>query len=178
MIDNAFKYESKLQQKFLNIWYDSRYKFWLNGSYNMEFELPHGEGDWRCRHFVSLNNDGDLLGYICYEINRSDNRCCGLGALSFTDDISITFAKDLLKVVDDIFCVFNHRKLNFTCITDNPAYKMWRKYTLKAGGQELCIYKAHVKLEDNNFYDSAEFEIHRSSYLLARPSLRILKCVS
>lgn len=175
MLDNAFKYEADLQQKFLNTWYDEKYKFWVNGCYNMDFELPHGEGDWRSRHFVSLNSSGDIIGYICYEVHRSDNRCCGLGALSFVNGVSTTFAKDLARVVDNIFCVFNHRKLSFTCITDNPACSMWQKYVAKAGGQQLCIRKEHTRLEDGYFYDSAEFEIHQRDYLLARPNIAIIR---
>lgn len=177
MIDNAFKYEAILQQKFYDIWYNEKYKFWMNGCYNLEFEMPHGQGDWQSRHFVSLNAEGDIIGYICYEIHRSDSRCSGLCALSFLDSVSVTFAKDLIRVIEDIFCKFNHRKLNFICLTDNPAYNMWYKYTLKAGGKQLCIRKLHTKLEDGYFYDSAEFEISRGDYMIARPQLTLLKSI-
>lgn len=168
VIDNAFKYESELQQLFLKVWYDNRYKYWMNSSYNQDFEMPKGEGDWRGRHFVSLDSSGNIVGYVGYEVCRTDDRCCGLGALSFVSGVNVTFAKDLITVVDDIFTKFNHRKLNFTCLTANPAYDMWNRYIQKAGGYELCVRKSHTKLEDGLFYDSAEFELFRDSYLQHR----------
>lgn len=67
-----------------------------------------------------------MIGYIKYNINRSDNSCSGLCIYNFTDN-KATFGMDLGHALQDIFDKFKFRKLTFCVAIGNPIEKSYDK---------------------------------------------------
>ena len=125
------------------------------------------DGDWDNRHFVSLNSDGEVIGVIDYHIDRECDMATWFGAINFTDN-KVVFGKDLAQVIDDIFCKFNMRKLEFCVIIGNPIEHTYDRMVKQYGGQVTGIRHKCVKLLDGNYYDDKSYEIFREDYIAAK----------
>lgn len=166
MLDLAYKYEDEIRLKMFNTWYDKKYKFYHSSAYYDLFTLSDN-GDWDSRQFVSLDSDGSVIGLIGYGIDRITEIANGLGAINFSDN-KFTFGMDLVNVIDDIFCKFNMRKLEFAVIIGNPIEKSYDRMVTKYGGRIIGISKKHCKLIDNKYYDEKMYEIFREDYIEAK----------
>ena len=164
MLENAFLHQEEIQQKLYATWYDDRYKYFNNGVYHCEFSFGGSDGDWNSVSFASVNNKGEVIGLISYGIHRVDQRVENLGIQSFESHASKEFVIDVITAIDNIFLKYNFRKLEWTCITDNPVYMMEYKFVRNAGGRKVCVFKNHTRLDDNKYHHSAVFEIARKEW--------------
>lgn len=168
MLDVADKYVDELNQKLYNIWYDPKYMYYFccphRGTYSVD---PNG--DWNGRNFVSINSDGKIIGYIHYSICRTADYVDDFGAVNFSDDPKdkYIFGKDLRQVIDDIFLKFNHNRLEFTVVEDNPIRKTYFKLVNKYGGRIIGVKHCVVKLINGEVANKVYFEILRSDYITA-----------
>ena len=166
MLDVADKYVDELNQKLYNIWYDHKYMYYFccphRGTYSVD---PNG--DWNGRNFVSINSDGKIIGYIHYSICRTADYVDDFGAVNFSDDSKdkYTFGKDLRQVIDDIFLKFNHNRLEFTVVEDNPIRKTYFKLVNKYGGRIIGVKHCVIKLINGKVTNKIYFEILRSDYI-------------
>ena len=55
LLDNARKYKEELKNKFIDTWYDEKYKYYHVGNWHREYIPP--EDDWERMCFVSLDKD-------------------------------------------------------------------------------------------------------------------------
>jgi hypothetical protein len=143
--------------------------FFNNCPYHDLFSLPQ-DGDWNTRYFVSKDSKGTILGLISYEINRSYDLAMNFGAINFSDN-KFTFGMDLAQVIDDIFCKFNIRKLEFNVVVGNPVEKSYDKMIKKYGGNITGIRHQHAKLIDGKYYDDKSYEIFREEYIMAKEAI-------
>lgn len=168
MLDLAYKYEDEIRNKMFDTWYDEKYMYYYSSARHSVWMNPKPEdGDWDNRHFVSLNSDGEVIGVIDYHIDRECDMATWFGAINFTDNKAI-FGMDLAQVIDDIFCKFNMRKLEFAVIVGNPIEKSYDRMVEQYGGQITGIKHKHVKLLDGNYYDHKDYEIFREDYIKAK----------
>lgn len=165
MLKIANNYEDVIAKAMMETWYEDKYKYFHCSTFRDRFKLP--DGDWDGRHFVSVDKDDNVLGYICYEICRSSNTVDAFGAINFTNNKAI-FGKDLVQIIDDIFCRFNHHKIEFNVVIGNPIEKSYDRMVHKYGGRIVGIREQHTMLIDNQRYDDKLYEILRSNYLKAK----------
>ena len=100
MLDLAINYEEVLKYKFRQTWFKDKYKYYNYFTYFSDFKAD--EDSWNKHQFVSLNKEGEIIGYIGYSIDRAEHNCHSLNIINFTDNITI-FANDLKQVLTDIF---------------------------------------------------------------------------
>lgn len=83
------------------------------------------------------------------------------GAVNFSDDPKdrYTFGKDLRQVIDDIFLKFNHNRLEFTVVEDNPIRKTYFKLVNKYGGRIIGVKHCVIKLINGKVTNKIYFEI-------------------
>ena len=162
MLDLAINHSEELRQKFRGIWFDDKYKFFENGTYYNDFTVD--DTTWNRHQFVSLDSDGDVIGYIGYDINRQANYAHSLAIINFTNDVKTVFAKDLLQVLKDIFEKFAFNKLSFMVVVGNPIESSYDKIVLQHGGRIVGIHKQDTKLMDGKLYDIKQYEILRENY--------------
>lgn len=161
MLKQASLYQNALQQLLLETWDEEKYKyFWISGGKvgNMPTDSVHNGA------YVSLDKDGNIVGFIRYQIDARVRSVYNFEAINFTEDI-ITFGEDLRQSIDDIFRKFNFNKLDFCCIEGNlimPTYNMMVK---KYGGRIVGYYKDEVQLKDGTICNQWMYEIMRDEYL-------------
>ena len=161
MLDVAQKYSDILKLKFANVLYDERYKF-INRGWDSEYQPS--KSTWETHEFVSLSKEGEVLGYIVYDIDRNTYNAHGLLAVNFSDN-KFTYGLDLKRVIKNIFCKFNFNKLSFIVFCGNPIEKSYDKMVTKYGGRIVGIRKQDVKLSDGEYYDTKMYEILREDFI-------------
>ena len=168
MLKPAIQYKDIIPQMYQNIcWFNDKYKYYNYNPYWNTFTIEDKTQDWH--EFVSVNSQGEVIGYIHYYVNRFTLNCGNFGAINFTNDP--TFGKDLLQVIKDIFERFNFHKLNFSVVVGNPVEATYDHLCAKYGGRILCIEKDETKLEDNKYYDVKRYEIIREDYLKCKKNM-------
>lgn len=172
MLKNAYLYEEQIKQALYEIWYDEKYQYYFMGAYHNDFNLSHdNDGDWHCRTWASVDKDGNLLGYIGYHIDHETRSASNFGAINFSNNIA-TFGKDLVQVVDDIFCKFNMNRLEFVVVIGNPIEKNYDKMVKKYGGRILCIRHDVAQDLAGNLCDDKSYEIMQKDYLAAKERMK------
>lgn len=167
MLDNALKYESELQAKLIDTMYSEKYKFYnIQDTYCSVFKTH--DDNWDNHQFVSLDNSGNVIGLIHYSVDRVCRYAHNLGILNLTDKPSISFVKDVLKVIDDIFCKFNFHRLEFAVCIGNPAERGYDKFCEKFGGSIVGVKHRYYKLMDGEYYDQKSYEVLRENYIAAK----------
>lgn len=163
MLDIALKYIDELKKLYINTWHQDKYKYY---NYQCFWKMPtFDESTWDGHDFVSLNEKGEIIGAIGYSINRPTESVCGLGIINFTDANDVTFGKDVIQAIKDIFEKYNFRKLSCCVVIGNPIEKTYDKLIPKYGGRIVGIEKQETKLCDNRYYDVKRYEILREDYI-------------
>lgn len=164
MLKPAYYYKQQIQEEYKNIVGDSKYKFYFCCSYwGYEFGT-FAETSWYDLEFVSLDESGNVIGFMRADIDRESNKIKSLGIINFKNKGNVTFSKDLHKFLFDLFNVHKFRKIEFSVIVGNPIEKMYDKYCLKYGGHIVGQYKGHVKLTDGNLYGYKLYEIFKEDF--------------
>lgn len=156
MLDLAIKYREQLQQLMYDTWMNEKYKFWNCTNYSEKFELA--ENTWNYHQFVSVDKDGNVIGYIGYSIDRESDYVCGLNIINFSDNKAV-FGCDAGRAIKNIFEKYKFRRLEFSVIIGNPIEKAYDRLVKKYGGRIVGIYEKRVRLIDGRFYDEKLYEV-------------------
>ena len=165
MLDSAIKHEDVLRYKFLDIWYDMRYKYYNDGS-SESYEAKTSNRN--IYEFVSITDDGVIVGYISFHINRNVGYVSGINAVNFFLDepyFQKIFALDLKRAMKDMFEVYKFNKIEFAMVVGNPVEKKYDRLVEKMGGIVVGIYKEATKLIDGEICDVKTYEIMREDYM-------------
>lgn len=171
MLEYAKKHETKLRELFLEIVFDKKYMYYNNSVYYNEHKI--NESTWNNHDFVSLDKDGNVIGYIVYEIDRSTGGVLGFAIINFSENK--TFGKDVHQAIDDIFCKFQFEKLEYCVVVGNPIEQTYDRLTKKYGGRVVGTQIKHRKLIDGNIYDLKIYELFKEDYMRNRPNYFIKK---
>lgn len=167
MLEPAIKYKEELEKLQYGIWFDEKYKYWNCDVYYDTLQID--TSTWNKHQFVSVVN-GEIIGYIAYNIARADNSAHSLSIMNFSDN-KVAFGMDLGQALKDIFEKYKFRKLNFTVVVGNPIEKSYDKMIKKYGGRIVGTYKSDVKLIDGEYYDKKSYEILADEYFATIKSL-------
>lgn len=161
MIKTAQLYIDELKIKQLECWYDEKniyYSGWV-GDLLSNFD-ENNEG-WH--QFVSIDKNDNIIGYISYGVDWVTMTADRFGIISF-DKGNIEFARDLYKVIYDLFKKYNMNRVSFSCIADNPAIRGYRNFIKRYGGKECAYYRQCTKLQDGKLHDTVSFEILKNEF--------------
>ena len=156
MIKPAQLYKEEIKKKYIETWYNEEYMYYSGWSGVEEPDIP--DNNYDSHHFVSVDNDGNILGYISYSVSFVTMSADRFGAISF-DKGNVLFAKDLYQIICDIFEKYHLNRLCWSCIADNPAICGYRNFIEKHGGRECAYHRQICKLMDGRLHDNVEFEI-------------------
>ena len=81
-----------------------------------------------------------------------------IGIMSFNKG-NIEFAKDIYKVVCDLFDIYHMNRISWNSFVENPAIRAYRNFIKKHGGKECGYRRQFAKLQDGKLHDNVEFEI-------------------
>lgn len=96
MLMPAQLYRDKLMEEYPKTWYKPEnmyYRGWIGDNIP---EIP--DNNYDNHHFVSVNKNDNLIGYICYSVNWIPMSADDFGIISFQKG-NIEFAKDVYKVI-------------------------------------------------------------------------------
>lgn len=174
MLEVAYRHEEEIRDKLMDTWYDPHYMFFHNRPFRDQFKLPDQEGDWNYRCFASIDDYDRVIGFIGFSINRTHDLVENIEIINFSMNPKnkLVFAIDVAKAIDDIFRVYNFRKVEFYVIIGNPVEKTYDRLVKKYGGNIIGIKHKAVKLLDMNYYDIKEYEIFREDYLAATENIK------
>lgn len=161
MIKTAQLYENELKQKFLETWYDERYKYYSTDAGNYNEEMT--DNSHNHHSFVSIDKENNIIGFIGYEVNWEIKSALQLSIISF-DFGNMTFISDVCNVIDDIFNKYNLNRLHFFCIYDNPALESYRTFIKRHGGRECGYERECCMTSDGVIRDIVYFEILKKEY--------------
>lgn len=164
MLGLALNNKEELQKKFRSTWFSEKYKFWNCSNYYEDRQLA--ESTWSNHQFVSLDNNGAVIGYIGYWIDRENDLVEGLNIINFTEN-RVTFGIDIGNALRDIFEKFHFRKLNFAVVVGNPIESTYDRMIEKYHGRIVGVQEKQVRLIDGQFYDKKLYEVLAEDYLKA-----------
>ncbi len=162
MLKPAQLYGDEIKKKFIEIYYDEKFRFYNGSSYYNEY-IP-SDSTWAFHEFVSIENN-NIIGYIKYRIARDTHNVLGLSIVNFSGKPNYIFSKDMHIALRDIFEKYRFNKISFSCVIGNPIEKSYDKICLKYGGRIVGIHLKDEKLLDGLYYDSKDYEILREDYL-------------
>lgn len=79
------------------------------------------------------------------------------GIISFGNHIE--FARDVYKVICDLFEKHGMNRVSWSAFVENPAVKGYRNFIKKHGGRECAYHRQVAKLLDGKLHDDVEFEV-------------------
>ncbi len=139
---------------------EEKYKYFNVASYWDKF-FTIEDSEWNKIVRVSVG-DNKLLGYFSASVSRDDNSISSISILNFNlNTISLTFIKDLKAFIDYLLDYKKFRKIDFSCVVDNPAMKLYDEFCKKYKGRVVGIRKDHVKLIDGTYCDLKLYEVFR-----------------
>jgi len=162
MLKPAFAYKEKLQQKYNEIIFRNKYMFYNCDAY-WSYEFKLNSDSWNSIEMVSVDSQGNVIGFMKANVDRSAEKVSSLGVVNF-HNANAVFAKDLRQFVLDLLFKFNFRKIEWTVVIGNPAEKLYDRVIAKYGGSVTGVHRETVKLQDGKYYDMKGYEVFRSDF--------------
>lgn len=139
-------------------------KYFICENYITSYTLEIDESNWGSTQMVSLNSNGDIIGYISVSHNRSQNKINNLGLISYKLESNPILYRDLIKFIDDLFKT-NIKKICFCSVVGSPSSIINNKLVKKYNGRVVGTYLKEVELIDGKVYDTEIYEIFNPSFL-------------
>lgn len=162
MLKNALLYKDEIMRKYQDVMYDLRYQYYCGGSGHNQPLIP--ENNFERHTFASVDEEGNVIGFISYNVDYAAMSCCNFGACSF-DIGNRNFTKDLFIAIDEIFTKYHMNRLDFWCFIDNPVRPTYQKLIEKYGGRVVGTMTDTAKLQDGELHSSIIFELTAEEYL-------------
>lgn len=156
MLKPAQLYKEQLEIKNIESWYKPENIYFYGGTGSSVFDIP--DNNYDSHHFASVEEEGNVIGYICYSLDWNAMSADRFGIISF-DKGNVEFAKDVYETICNLFEVYNVNRVSWFCFVDNPAIRGYRNFVKKHGGRECAYHRQIAKLQDGKLHDSVQFEI-------------------
>lgn len=161
MLKPAQLYKDRLYEEYVKTWYKPENIYYTGWTGDSTPEIP--DNNYDSHHFVSVDENGNLIGYISYSVDWISMNADRFGIISF-DRGNIVFAKDVYTAVCDLFKKYHMNRISWTAYTDNPAIRGYRNFIKRCGGRECGYHRQVARLQDGKLHDSVEFEILASEF--------------
>lgn len=156
MLKPAQLYKDQLLKEYVKTWYKPEYIYYTGWTGDKLPDIP--DNNYNDHDFVSVDKNDDIIGYISYSVDWIAMNADRFGIISF-DRGNIEFAKDVYKVIYDLFEIYHMNRISWNCYVENPAIRGYRNFIKRHGGKECGYYRQIAKLQDGKLHDSVEFEI-------------------
>lgn len=155
MLKPALLYKDELKRKYVEQWYKPETRYYT-GMCNGEIELvDHNEHK---RQYVSIDKNGNVIGYIVHNIDWCTRSAQQWGMISF-DKGNLEFVRDLYRTVSSLFLTENFNRVEWWCFTDNPAVRGYERFIRRFGGRIAGMLHNAVAFSDGSLHDEYIFEI-------------------
>jgi hypothetical protein len=162
MLKPAYTYKDKLQEVYNSIIFKDKYKYYNFNNY-WEYEVKLSTDSWNNIEMVSIDKNGNVIGFLKANIERSTEKVSSLGVINFYDK-NIVFSRDLYQFLVDLFNTYNFRKIEWTVVIGNKAEYMYDRIVNKYGGRVVGVKRCSTKLIDGKYYDVKLYEIFKEDW--------------
>ena len=135
MLKLAQPYKEELKRLMLDASIDPRYTYYFSQPVGGYFDKTINDNTVWNHDFVSVDKDGQILGYIEYSIDAFARSASNFGLISF-DIGNPTVLRDTYHAIRDIFERYNLNRMCWAVITDNPVTKHYIKLCQQMGGRQ------------------------------------------
>lgn len=161
MLQPAQLYETELNEKFIEIWYNPDYMYYTFSSGFCKLDLA--EDNYGSHTFASIDDNQNIIGFISYDIHPTTLSADNLAIMSF-DRGNIIFGRDLKQSIFDIFNKYHMNRLEFQCIGESPHFSAYKRLCFRYGGDIVGHYHSCVRLMDGCLHDLYTFEIMADNF--------------
>lgn len=161
MLKSAHLYHQELEMKMIDGWYKLENMYYH--AYTAEYTPSLPDNNGREHHFVSVDNDDNVVGYISYHVDWQSMSAHSWGLITFQKG-NLILIKDLYTVIRNLFEKYNMNRISWNCYADNPVIRGYRYFVKKFGGKEVGYLHDASKLLDGKLHDIVIFEILAKDY--------------
>lgn len=162
MLRPAQLYAEELQKENVKSWYKPENIYWNGGTGDSDIQLPDNNYDRHC--FVSVDKEGNIIGYISYCVDWSAMTAYRFGMISYQKG-NLEFVRDLYQTIYNLFTVYHMNRVSWCCFADNPAIRGYRNFIKRHGGRECGYYRQIARLQDGQLHDEVDFEIMAEEFV-------------
>lgn len=157
MLKPAQLYKEKLQQKYIERWYDLSAQYYVSATERSALDIPDSPEN-KC-YFACVNHRDDVVGYFSYMIDWQAHSVERIGLISFTTAVNVLLINDVIKHIKSLFENNGVRRVEFAAYEDNPAMRGYEKLVARFGGRKVGTYHQCCMLLDGKLHDLSVFEI-------------------
>lgn len=166
MLKNLKPFENKIDRFVKDFENEEYLKYYTNSTYNNGFHCA--DSTWAEIGRASVDEKGELLGFIRADLYREDRIVSNIVLLNMTKKPNVTFARDTYEFLAELFDKYSFHKIKFTVTIGNPAEKIYDKIIEQFNGRVAGIAKDEVMLYDYKYYDQKLYEILKEDYLKSK----------
>lgn len=155
MLDLAINNIPQLQAEFRNSLFKERYKYYYRTP-TQDYFVPIADNSDRIQ-FVSLNEYGEVIGYLSTRINRLTKTGFDVEAIHFKDEQDVKFTQDMFNFFHYLYYNMGIKRIVWSVIEDNPADLFFERL-IKFGARIVGVFTNDVMLYDGNLYNLKYYE--------------------
>lgn len=157
MLEIAYIHNAELQEKFAQIAFNERYKYyWRNGRVNYGVQIL--SDSWDKLQFVSINEEGQLVGYLACDIARYLNYAYNFEVISFVEGRNETLSKDMHNMIAFVLHEMKMDKIVWSVVEGNPIQTFYDRMVEVHGVRKVGTFKNDCKLWDGTVCDVTYYE--------------------
>lgn len=158
MLEYAFYHTEELIKKYQNL-SQSKYNYYSFCSYR-NFAIDIKKDSWEKEQYVSIDNKGDIIGYLCANIDRDTRNISQLNLINFSDNSKI-YSLDLLKFLRTLK---RYRTITWSVAIGNPAEKKYDSICKRLNGRIVGFFKNNIRCLDGKLHDVKYYEVENAHY--------------
>lgn len=159
MIKPAILFEEQLRLKMAETWYDPDYMYYYDTTPGIPDIADKPDNQYQ---FVSVDENGEVLGYFSYWVYEPSKRAMNFGLIAFRKKSRI-FMRDAIQMFKDMFEKFGVESAEWRCYADNiEALNLYRHIIKEYGGVEVGTLRRNGAPQNREICDTVIFEILRS----------------
>lgn len=159
MIKPAILFEEQLRLKMAETWYDPDYMYYYDTTPGIPDIADKPDNQYQ---FVSVDENGEVLGYFSYWVYEPSKRAMNFGLIAFRKKSRI-FMRDAIQMFKDMFEKFGVESAEWRCYANNiEALKLYRRIIKEYGGVEVGTLRRNGAPQNREICDTVIFEILRS----------------
>jgi len=166
MLGLAINHLSELQDRYRATLFDERYKFYQRTP-GFEYFIPLANNCSDGVQFVSMNCNGEVIGYLSAKFNRLTRTAYDLEAIKFIPDRDLCFSQDMGAFDIKLFNEFGMNRLVWSVVVGNPAEKFYDSLTEICGVRIVGTFRDEVMLSDGRLYDLKYYEVLKEDFFAA-----------
>jgi hypothetical protein len=152
----AIRYKSEIEKYIQSIMYSEESYYMSGFKHSYTVDIPETDNDGRSFHWAVLNNSGQLVGYISYDIEFYDSVLRNLKILSFVKgSICIGLAlQQIIEMIND----YNLNKIIIYTIDDNLIRSKYDNLAKNNNGKKY-VFKEEYKDNKGKYHDLIRYDI-------------------